>query len=109
MNSNVPAAEIKWLRDTNSVQLLAWVKDLERFDAWLVIPVLPSVGGGAGIFATPVLIDPDQSSPVVGLMSMKTRLKGGWGFLESTVAYSTPLFPSLGRPWREIRWNTFNL
>jgi len=75
MNTDVPAAEIKWLRDTNSVQLLAWVKSRERFDAWLVIPVLPSVGGGAGIFAAPSLIDPDQSSPVLGLMSMDPAME----------------------------------
>ena len=75
MNTDMPAAEIKWLRDTNSVQLLAWVKSRERFDAWLVIPVLPSVGGGDGIVAAPSLIDPDQSSPVLGLMSMDPAME----------------------------------
>ena len=59
---SVPAAEIKWPRDTGTIQQLRWSRGGDPLDTWVVVSVLSSVGGAAGFFAGPPQMDPMNSS-----------------------------------------------
>ena len=75
------------LKESGTTQLLVWIRGGVPVDGWLRIPVRKSVGGGAGIFAAPTLIDPVSFSPhaqglSIDLAGQNSRTKTGIVMIE---------------------------
>jgi hypothetical protein len=67
LSESIGTGPIRWLTEHDGEgQQLIWsrLEGLETDDLWTVIPLLKSVGGGAGIFAGPPGMDEGQSIEV---------------------------------------------
>ena len=64
-------AQLTWTRDTGVYQLRVWNRGGDGVtDTCVVIPLVKSAGGGAGIFGAPPLIDPGSSSATLPQLSV---------------------------------------
>ena len=77
-------ADLMASRHWRETKVLVWARGgADAADCWLVIPMLKSVGGGAGIFATPSSIDVESSSPPCSFLSVDPN--GGLSGMEVVV------------------------
>jgi hypothetical protein len=91
LSESTAVAQIEWAKETQKNQLLVWDRGGDGVsDSWLVLPIVKSVGGGAGIFAAPPQIDPGSSSIIMQGMTtnaneVASRKKTDYVVLEISV------------------------
>ena len=68
-NKETEPCELTWLNE-GAGKVVEWARGgVAQKDVRPAVPVLKSVGGGAGLFAMPPHVDQEHSSPIVQVLS----------------------------------------